>query len=227
MGLDFTALNNIPLQVAKKDFTEPLGYEAGNLALKPEKPATGQNRSPSGEIIHSHKLDAERQERARLREMYSTYQENIRRAGSCRSDILKGMKRGEDPLALLLKAIECISLMTGDTVILEQGKADILAIYGWGLGEVAPLQTQLEEARTRLDRLTGQEPREGLPPAEYSNAEQRIQGAIREHRELIASLERAIARAKHEEGHSDPQPVGEVVAGIVEELRERQGAQHE
>ena len=173
MGLDFTALNNIP---AKKDCT-----------------------APSGQAVHSHRLDREKEERARLREMYSTYQENIRRAGSCRSDILKGMKRGEAPLALLLKALECISLMTGDTVILEQGKADITAIYGWGLGEVAPLQTQLEEAQTRLARLTGREPREDLPPAEYRNAEQRIQAAIREHETLIESLERAIARAEHEE----------------------------
>lgn len=173
MGLDFTALNNIP---AKKDFT-----------------------APSGQAVHSHRLDREKEERARLREMYSTYQENIRRSGGCRSDILKGMKRGEAPLALLLKALECISLMTGDTVILEQGKADITAIYGWGLGEVAPLQTQLEEARTRLARLTGREPREDLPPAGYRNAEQRIQAAIREHETLIESLERAIARAEHEE----------------------------
>ncbi len=90
--------------------------------------------------------------------------------------------------------------MTGDTVILEQGKADITAIYGWGLGEVAPLQTQLEEAKKRLARLTGQEPREDLPPAEYRNAEQRIKGAIREHETLIESLERAIARTEHEEG---------------------------
>lgn len=200
MGLDFTALNNISLQVTKKDFTEPISYEAGNLALKPEKTATGQNTAPSGQAVHSHRLDREKEERARLREMYSTYQENIRRAGSCRSDILKGMKRGEAPLALLLKALECISLMTGDTVMLEQGKADITAIYGWGLGEVAPLQTQLEEAKKRLTRLTGQEPRENLPPAEYRNAEQRIQGAIREHETLIESLERAIARAEHEEG---------------------------
>lgn len=204
MGLDFTALNNIPLQVAKKDFAEPMGYETGNSTLKPEKPATGQNTASNGQAVQSYRLDREKEERAHIREMYSTYQENIRRAGSCRSDILKGMKRGEAPLALLLKALECISLMTGDTVILEQGKADITAIYGWGLGEVAPLQTQLEEAKKRLARLTGQEPREDLPPAEYRNAEQRIQGAIREHETLIESLERAIARAEHEEGAYSP-----------------------
>lgn len=200
MSLDFTALNNIHLKVTKKDFAEAIGYEAGNLALKPEKTATGQNTDASGQTVHSHRLDREKEERARLREMYSTYQENIRRAGSCRSDILKGVKKGEAPLALLLKALECISLMTGDTVILEQGKADITAIYGWGLGEVAPLQTQLEEAKKRLTRLTGQEPRKDLPPAEYRSVEQRIHWAIREHETLIESLERAIARAEHEEG---------------------------
>jgi hypothetical protein len=65
MGLDFTALNNTPLQVAKKDFTEPISYEAGNLALKPEKTATGQNTAPSGQAVHSHRLDREKEERAR------------------------------------------------------------------------------------------------------------------------------------------------------------------
>ena len=99
MSLDFTALNNIHLKVTKKDFAEAIGYEAGNLALKPEKTATGQNTDASGQTVHSHRLDREKEERARLREMYSTYQENIRRAGSCRSDILKGVKMGEAPLA--------------------------------------------------------------------------------------------------------------------------------
>lgn len=218
MELDFTALNNIPLHIAKSDFSEPISHEEGNLALKPEKPATGQNISPQEQPIHSHRLDAELQERERIREMYSTYQENINRAGSCRSDLLKGLQRGEAPLDLLLKAIECISLMTGDTVIYTQSKADILNVYGWGLGEPAPLQRELEEAQERLERLKGAT----VPP----EAQPRLQNAIRAHREHIESLQRAIARADNEEGHT-PQPVEDIVAGVIEDLREKTGAQHE
>ena len=140
----------------------------------------------------------EQQELDRAREVYKSYQNNIRAAGSCRSDILKGIKRGEEPLALLLKAVECISLMTGDTAIYAQGKADLQTIYGWGLGYTAPLQTQLQEATDRLYRLESAK----VEPLE----EPRLQGAIRAHRELITDLERAIARAEREEGHKKTLP---------------------
>ena len=213
MSLDFTALENIPLHIAKNDFTEPISHEEGNLALKPEKPATGQNIAPQGEYIHSHRLDAELQERARLREMYSTYQENIQRAGMLRADILKGIQRGEAPLALLLRAVECISLMTGDTVIYTQTKADLLSVYGWGLGEPEPLQTELENAQQRLERLK----RATVPP----EAQPRLQNAIREHTELVESLQRAIVRsAEHEEGLKT---ASDIVGEVLEDIRARQG----
>lgn len=157
MGLDFTALDNIPLQ--------PL-----------------DNRP---EDTHSHRLDKAQKEREKLREIYSTQQDNIRKAGSLRADILKGMKRGEEPTALLLKAMECISYMTGDATIYAQSKADITAIYGWGLGEPAPLQEELKNAQYRLRRLEAVE----IPTGE----EKRLQGAILAHRDYIRKLEETIA----------------------------------
>lgn len=196
MGLDFTALNNIPLQGAKKDFTEPIGYVEGNLARQPETPATGQSRSPSGEAGSGaiHRLESEKRERDNARQMYATYQQNIKRAGMLRSDIAKGLKRGEDPLAILLKAVECISLMTGDTMIYTQSKEDLLAIYGWGLRQPAPLKVELEEAQHRLAMLTRPELKDSPP-----DAQKRIERAIQAHRELIGSLEREIEKgASHE-----------------------------
>ena len=197
MSLDFTALNNIPLQGARRDFTEPTGYVEGNLAIKPEDPATGQNRSPSGDAGSGaiHRLDSEKREREHTRQMYATYQQNIKRAGTLRSDILKGLKAGEDPLAILLKALECISLMTGDTMIYTQSKEDLLAIYGWGLGAPAPLGVELEEAKKRLAMLTRPEL---ITPETPQDTQHRIQKAIEAHRELIGRLERAIEGASHE-----------------------------
>lgn len=160
MGLDFTALDNIPLQTAKRDFEE----------------------------THSHRLDKAQRERAELREIYKAQQENIKKAGSLRADILKGMKRGEEPIALLLKAMECISCMTGDTAIYAQSKADITAIYGWGLGEITPLQEELKNAQNRLRRLEAVQ----IPKEE----ENRLQGAILAHREHIQKLEKAIAESE-------------------------------
>ena len=187
MGLDFTALNNIPLQVAKKDFTEPISYEASNLALKPEKTATGQNTAPSGQAVHSHRLDREKEERARLREMYSTYQENIRRSGGCRSDILKGMKRGEAPLALLLKALECISLMTGDPHYYNQAKNDLRDIYT-SLEYEAPAEQELQEVQERLSKLT-----EALERETDSSSRERIYKAIQSHKKKEENLLKLIS----------------------------------
>ena len=210
MSLDFTALNRIT--TAKKSYIPPTAYEEGNLALLLGKPATGQNTAPQGELIHSHRLDAERQERARLREMYATYQENIKLSGSLRADILKGIQRGQEPLALLLKAVECISLMTGDTVIHTQAKEDILAIYGWGLGEPEPLHTELKNAYNRLERLK----RATVPPEE----EARLQRAIRSHEEYIESLRSAIARADRQQGLRE---VSDIINDVVAELRSKAG----
>ena len=165
MGLDFTALDRIPLQVARQDFTET------------QK--------------HSHRLDKEQRERARLREAYSDYQQNIKRSGSLRGEILNGMKRGEAPVALLLKAVECISLMTGDTAIYTQAQEDALAIYGWGLGDPTPLQEELKQAQQRLKRLEAVE----IPRGE----EKRLQGAILAHRDYIQKLEEAIAESEGRE----------------------------
>lgn len=130
--LDFTGLEKIPQEVAKKDFTEPLGAEEGGSIAEAQKPARNENRAPRE--VHTHKLDKEIQERAQLREIYRQQQENIRRAGKLRTEILKGIQAKEEPLALLLKAVECISFMTGDTVIYQQCQKDIAKTYGYKRG---------------------------------------------------------------------------------------------
>ena len=214
MSLDFTALDNIQLKRVIQDFSEPLEPVAGNLALEPEKHATEGNIRPTGHT-HSHRLDAEKRERERIREVYSTYQDNIKKAGNCRSEILKGIKRGEDPLALLLKAVECISLMTGDTAIYPQAKGDITAIYGWGLGYATPLSIQLKEAKERLERLEQVEarPEEAL----------RLENSIREHRQLITTLQERLERA---ESKDTPKPVEDILEGVIEDIRTKQYTGH-
>lgn len=133
MGLDFTALNNIAIQGARRDFTDPLEKKGEQPAEKPEKPATAQNTSPSGgaDRVATNRLNREKQERENHRQMFSSYQDNIKRAGTLRSEITKGIQAGAEPLDILLKAVECISLMTGDTVIYSQCQKDIQAVYGW------------------------------------------------------------------------------------------------
>ena len=204
MGLDFTALNSIPLRGAKKESgrTLPAKQELsrikgitveieGSLARETEDPTPAAGRA-------FYLLDRERQERENTRQMYASYQQNIKRAGTLRSDITKGIQAGEDPAILLLKAVECISLMTGDTAIYAQGKEDLLEVYGRGLHNPEVLRLELEEARSRLALLTAGEPSSSVssetaePAALDATQEQRTQRAIEAHRELIQGLELAL-----------------------------------
>ena len=183
MELDFTALNNIPLQRARRDFSEPL------------ERSTALEQYDSRNVA-THKLDREKADRENSRQMYAAYQTNIKRAGTLRSDILKGLKSGEDLAAILLKALECISLMTGDIMLFEQGKKDLLAVYGWGLNDKASLKMELEEVKQRLALLT----RPGLITDQIpQDTQYRIQTAIKVHKELIDRLEKAIERAGNEQ----------------------------
>lgn len=208
MALDFTALNNIPLRGAKKESCRPLPAKQelstiqgitveieGSLAREPA-PATGRA---------FYLLDRERQERENNRQMYARYQQNIKRAGTLRSDIVKGIQAGEDPAILLLKAVECISLMTGDTAIYSQSKEDLLGVYGRGLHNPEVLRLELEEAQSRLALLTKQaqsDTTQAQRSASRDTAEtatmqatqeQRTQRAIEAHRRLIEALERELA----------------------------------
>ena len=173
MGLDFTALETIATQRAREPLVE------GNLARQPE--TTGG--------VALYRLERERQEREHTRQMYNTYQQNIKKAGTLRGSILKGIKQGEDPLALLLKAVECISLMTGDTLLYTQSKEDLVAIYGWGLGYPTPLKGELEDAQHRLAMLTRPEL---ITPQTPPDTRERIKKAITAHRDQIEALKKAI-----------------------------------
>ena len=51
--------------------------------------------------------------------VWKAYQDAIHKAGTLTSEITKGIQNGEKPEVLLLKAVECISLMTGDKVFYE------------------------------------------------------------------------------------------------------------
>lgn len=102
-----------------------------------------------------------------------------------RTDILKGAKAGEPPVALLLKAVKCISLMTGDTVFYSQLEGDIKSIYGAGLLEPEPLKIEIQETQERLQRLQKALERDTEP----ADSKQRIERAIQAHKERISQLQ--------------------------------------
>lgn len=172
MSLDFTALNNI----------------AGA-----EEPAAAQTRGPDPYTWRGamRRLENEQSALEAARREIRRYQRSTRSAGTLQSDILKSIKAGEEPLDILLKALRCISLLTGDGVTYTQGKEDILAIYGHGLRHPAALKEELEEAQQRLAMLTRPDLKGHTP-----DAQRRIERAIEAHKELIAGLELEIAAAE-------------------------------
>lgn len=121
----------------------------------------------------------------RLAGAYKEHQENIKRAGQLRADINKGVQAGEPIYKLLLKAIECISLMTGDKLFYEANKANLQTIYGV-LGEPAAIEIERNEVQERLNRLMA-----AYEQDQPADAKQRIKNAIRAHQEKLKKLEEA------------------------------------
>ncbi len=123
MDIDFTALNSLATRAVKRNTAES---EAGDISE--------HGTTPEAVTAHSTASQGHAEDRAyygagqlqkeleQARKVYATHQENTKRSELLRADILKGLKHGEKPAVLLLKALECISLMTGNTVFYAQGK---------------------------------------------------------------------------------------------------------
>lgn len=119
---------------------------------------------------------------------YGVFHDNIRKAGTLRSYITKGILSGEDSYTLLLSAIECISLMTGDKLFYNHNKANIIAVHGLGLLESVPIEIELEETNKRLDLLLRPE----LMENEAEDSKKRILQAIKEHKQRAKKLRSAV-----------------------------------
>lgn len=126
---------------------------------------------------------------AEAQRVYRTYQENIRKAGGLRSELLKGAQAGESCYSLLLKACKCISLMTSDSVLYSSMESVITSVYGHGLLEPQPLEIELAQIRERLAVLRASQQRETVP-----EAQERISDSIKAHERKAAELERLIDR---------------------------------
>lgn len=161
--------------------------DSKEVPVEPKTPQKAPQRATEGTETAGRLLAQYRQEKAeheRTLEVYREYQKNIRESGSLRTDILKGAKAGEPPVALLLKAVKCISLMTGDTVFYSQLEGDIKSIYGAGLLEPEPLKIEIQETRERLQRLQKALERDTEP----ADSKQRIERAIQAHKDRISQL---------------------------------------
>lgn len=72
------------------------------------------------------KLSKEAEDHKRSLEVYKTYQRNTIKASTLQTEILKGLRTNEDIYGLMLKALEAISLMTGDDLFYTLSKEECL-----------------------------------------------------------------------------------------------------
>lgn len=185
--LDFEDTKEAPEMAPEATETEKEGI-IPTLDLKPLETAS---TAPEGQELAYIKLTREQEDRARLQEAYRDYQSNIKNAGDLRTQILKGARAGEDPIALLLKACKCISSMTGEKLFSEQVEEDLKAIYGKALLEPVPLEWELDEVKNRLDRLQKAIQRETEPEDRH-----RMETAIEAHRKRAGELEELLGKAE-------------------------------
>ena len=190
--LDFTGL--FSQEEAPETPVEPLlGAGAINNPIEPQKPVQGQINGLEGEQAKQLFLQATREQEDHRRnlEVYRTYQENIKTSSTLQTQILKGLKAGEDVYSLFLKAAKAISLMTSNSVFYSQTEEDLKAIYGRGLQEKPPLQIELEEVQGRLQKLIEADKRE-----KDSDSKERIQRAIQAHKNKATELREMIAKTQ-------------------------------
>ena len=143
----------------------------------PELPSEPRKRTPL-EIAQAEQQGAVEQART----VYRAYQKNILKAGTLQSEILKGLYQGEGTAVLLLKALEVISCMTGETVTYQVAKDTLMTVYGEVLRQPDSLEVAGAEVRKRLECLEN-----ALQGADGTGRE-RILQAIKAHKEKLAQL---------------------------------------
>lgn len=111
-------------------------------------------------------------------------------ANQLQVEVMKGLQCGEPVERLLLKALESLALKDNDTVSYPEAKKTLLAIYGDALGEPVPLQIELEEFETRLERLR-KAYEEGME-TEPKDTQERVKNAIMAHENRIEFLKKKI-----------------------------------
>lgn len=217
MQLDFTGLNNIAQTIAIKNFkkdpveaTERPTEDANKeelveLSLDALKGLTGVNTEPQEKAqkpvdgVALISFTRQQQDYNRTLEAYRKYQTNIRRAGELRTDILKGVKAGVPAHTLLLKAVECISNMTGDKLFYSQIEKGLKVIYGEAFFYDIPIAEEIKEVELRLDMLRKAYKRETTSP----DSKHRIATAIREHETQVATLKGLLERTSKTELKKD------------------------
>jgi len=189
MELDFTRLNSLAFIAPKKPSETQKGEGEYKTPIEAKKPLETLTEGLEGINKLQREADRKKQDIDRSLAICREYQQNIKTSSQLQTEILKGVRAGEDIYSLFLKAVKAISLMTSNTIFYSQIEGDIRAIYGQGLLEPLPLQIELQQVQERLKRLREAEEREL-----EADSRERIKRAVTAHENRIAELEALIAK---------------------------------
>ena len=182
MEIDFSVLDNLKSDALKCPTSEDNDNTRRNThKIKESQP---QGKYEGENSISFNKLNQLKQDNEKVAELYRQEQENIKKAGDFIPEITKGILAADNPLNLLLKAINCIGLMTGNKVFYSQSLTDIKAVYGIGLHDPQAIEIDLQETDSRLAKLWAAI--NEAAPEEQKNLER----AIKEHEQRIEYLKK-------------------------------------
>ena len=188
MKLDFSGLMNTKNNDVQADLRKDKEAAYRNTNEKQEKPLEGNTGAKK--LINAYR--AEEADSRRAAAIYKTYQDNIKRAGTLRTEIIKGVQRGESKTSLFLKAVEVIGLMTNDNVFVQQVKDDVRAVWGHGYGDADTIRMEVEEMKETIERLNASISREEADGD--MDTLQRLKNAAQRHSERLDELERILQR---------------------------------
>lgn len=182
LSLDFQALFGTPAEATQgfeTNCTTKSKDEKESLTAAPQRLSEDKEQAVDLLNLYNERQEAEE----RTRRVYAEYQDNIRKAGAGREEILTGLQAGQAVETLFLQAAEVIGRMTGDTDFPRRIREELLTVYGTGFAEERARRMQREAVQERLQRLTESAGRE-TDPIEL----QRINGAIKAHRAALDRL---------------------------------------
>ena len=205
MALDFAWMDKITETTAAEDFKEEpaeklapqspqdcvLGEGEYKNTSEGENAVEGQETALDAKWRYKRKEEALEEDKRRIAEAYARIQDNIKKSEALQASILKGIKAGEDPTALLFQTLDAIARMTDNPLFYEQAASYLLTIHGEAFTAPVPLEIELQAVKDRLGRL------EEASRREHREEEKaRISAAIREHREREAHLEELLRSSR-------------------------------
>ena len=212
MELDFSWLNNMAQEQARRDFkpakpeNRPAEIDCGGILSLGEyqftstakKPTESPTEPPTAMRLLQSREEARKRDHERRIQVYKDHQEAIKATSEAQAAILKGLKNGADPVGLLLQAIDAIAKMTGNKLFYDQARGDLIAVYGEALLYPLPIQWEIDETLARFEKILASMSREHDP-----DTAARIEASARAHYDKLERLQALLDEAKAKEAPAE------------------------